>query len=333
MMKTAIEKIMVMERIRKEITKIDELAEDIRQNGLLNAVTVMPLEGGELRLLAGLRRIKAAQLLGWTEIEVNVVTPANAEEVLRIEISENVQREPFTFSEKVDFGKLLVEIETEKAKERMLAGKKCETHDPVDVRPQGNRKSRDVIGAKIGMSGRQYDRAKYVAENAPPEVIEQLDNGKCTIFEAYDELKAKEKAGVPIAIDVPTRGKHDSECKENPEAAHNEPTALPSPKSSVHASVTRSPRYNPYLSPQEEEALRKRREFDALPPEGKVAELQRQLKEERVRANGAESDLEREKELRQNDMYHYSGTIEMLKKKLAAAIARIEELEAKHESV
>jgi len=328
-MKAAIENIMVMERIRKEITKIDELAEDIKQNGLLNAVTVMAIEGGELRLLAGLRRIKAAQLLGWTEIEVNVVTPANAEEALCIEISENEQREPFTFSERDYFRKLLEEVETAKAKERMSLGGRggFEQGSPHGDTLQKGRVT-SIVAEKLGMKKTTYDRAKYIAANASPEVIEQLDKGERTIRGTYDELKAKEKAGVPTATGIPLNAEPEIDSKEEPRDKQKEQSVHPFPKSPAHAAVTRTPRYRPYPSAQEEEALRKRREFDALSPEGKIAELQRQLREERVRANGAESDLEREKKLRHNEMFHYTATINLLKNQLAAANARIMELEA-----
>ncbi|GHU51781.1 hypothetical protein AGMMS49975_06280 [Clostridia bacterium] len=43
--------------------------------------------------------------------------------MLKIEFSENEQREPFTYSEKMDYARLIEEIETAKAKERMLLGK------------------------------------------------------------------------------------------------------------------------------------------------------------------------------------------------------------------
>ena len=134
-MKIAIDRIKVMERIRKEITRIDELAEDIRQNGLINAITVMPLDGGEFQLLAGFRRMRAAQSLGWMEIEGHVVSPADAEAALRVEISENEQREPFTFTEKVYFGLLLEEIEAVKAKKRMSNGGKGGLKEGTVARP------------------------------------------------------------------------------------------------------------------------------------------------------------------------------------------------------
>ena len=108
---------------------------------------------------------------------------------LRIEISENEMREPFTFSENMDFAALFEEIEVAKAKERMLSGKKIEVDDPRAARPKGMNsksafsvgKSRDAIGEKIGMSGRTYERARYIQNNAPDEMISRLDNGETSI--------------------------------------------------------------------------------------------------------------------------------------------------------
>jgi len=196
-MKVGVTQIKVAARIRKQSLKIEELAADICKNGLLNPITVMPSAGDrspadmEYELLAGLRRLKAAQSLGWTELEVNVVNPKDAEAALNIEYSENVQREQFTFSEKMDYTRLIEEIERAKANERMLTGTKSD--DPVIARTQGRGKSRDAIGAKVGMSGSQYDRAKYITANVPPEVIEELDAGERSIYGTYKELREAEK--------------------------------------------------------------------------------------------------------------------------------------------
>ena len=123
-MKVEISRIIVAERIRKEIAKVDELAVDIGVNGLINPITVMDVSDGDYRLIAGLRRLRAAQSLGWTEIDVNVVSPADAEAELRMEISENEEREPFTYTEKMDFARLLEEIEKARALDRMSIGGK-----------------------------------------------------------------------------------------------------------------------------------------------------------------------------------------------------------------
>jgi len=63
-------------RIRKEITNIEELAESIWKHGLLNPIAVMRDAKGGFRLLAGFRRLEAAKFLAWDEISVNIATSA-----------------------------------------------------------------------------------------------------------------------------------------------------------------------------------------------------------------------------------------------------------------
>ena len=212
-----IEKIKVAERIRKQMTKVDELSADIKKNGLINPITVMEVDDGAgYQLLAGLRRLRAAQLLGWSQIESSVAKPKDAEAVLNIEYSENMQRETFTYSEKMDYARLITEIEKQKAQERkqagqilggVKAGKSRPQHNSFeDGRPQSYERkpqARDIIGKKIGMSGRQYYRANYIAEHAPPEIIDTLDRGERSINATYDELRAVRKDAMPKDVDIP----------------------------------------------------------------------------------------------------------------------------------
>ena len=381
-----IERIKVMERIRKEITKIDELAEDIAANGLLNPITVMLLGNEEYRLLAGLRRLKAVISRGLDEIDVSIVAPADAEAELRIEISENEQREPFTFSEQMDFARLLEEIEREKAKERLQAGqskggktagngrsKDESCSPPPRAESKSNKETRNIVAKKIGMGKTNYDCAKYIAENAPDEIIEELDKGKRKIRPTYDELKEKEKGGKskqlsePVesailpehdvvleteqsnevkAIDddkditVPDTTVPDAADKAPPSAkeqAYAKSPSLPTTSKSTKTKPLKEPPES-YMSEQDKEAMRKIREFSAMSPEEKITELQRQLKEERARAAGAESDLARLKELHNNEKLHNRANVNNLKmqidsldSELTTALARIKELEDKYE--
>lgn len=333
-MKAAIEKIMVMERIRKEITRIPELAADIEKNGLLNPVTVMPLDGGELRLLAGLRRVKAAQTLGWVEIEVNVVSPADAEAALRIEISENEQREQFTSAEKAYYGGLMREIEEAKALVRKsIGGKGGLSEDRTHGASLSQGRVRDIIGETLGMSGTQYERLEYIAQNAP-EKLPEIDRKERSIRGTYNDLRAKEKAEKPPAPNT---------------SAHKEPVSKRAPKTEslpenqaepaeekpliLSDDVTEEEQMK-YLSEKDKAAVRKLREFNALPPEGKIAELQRQLREERARAATAESELAMLRDRHSIDVDHKDSIIESLKRQnaelsdaLTVANARIAELE------
>jgi len=334
-MYAVIENIIVKERIRKELVHIPELAADIEKNGLLHPITVMEVNGGELRLLAGLRRIKAAQALGWVEIEVKVVAPADAEAALNIEISENEQREQFTYSEKMDYARIIEEIEKAKALERKSAGGKGGLNEDVDCGPhleQG--RSRDAIGAKIGMSGRQYDRAKYIADKATSDVIEQLDNGERTIRGTYDELRAKDNAMLPNCEDIAD----DEPMHETPRQVGNDIWLQSEKVAENLALLSKSHADDPFyqrLEAEAAEAARKREEYDSLTPEGKIEVLQHQIKELRSKEAEMQSDIDNLRERFKISVDHKDSIIEFLKQQnaklteaLEAANARIAELES-----
>ena len=362
-MMVQIAKIKITNRVRKEIAKIAELSEDIRANGLINPITVMSLTSGEheYQLLAGLRRLRATEMLGHNEIAVNIVTPADAEAMLRIEISENEQREPFTFSEQVDYGRMLEDIIKAKAQERMLSGKRSDDTDPVNHGAEGQGRSRDIIGSKIGMSGMQYDRAKYIAENAPPEVIEELDKGERSIRSVYDELKTKEKAAkatsvvieedeesivqedfhddsqddTSIPADTAVTVEADADVKPEPKPAKNSDKPKPSPPKSSTTSTSKPPsqeKINSLLSKADLEAIQRNNEFHAMSDAEKVEELERRLKKEGKRAAIAETELARLKDVHHNAVYHKDSIIKNLQARLDMAEARVAELEALHGS-
>ena len=270
-MKIEIGKIKVADRIRKQSTKINELAADIRQNGLLNPITVMPV-GGEHQLLAGLRRLQAAQLLGWTEIDVNVVPPKDAEAALRIEYSENEQREPFTLAEKVEYAALIEEIEKAKAKERMSQGGKGGVDKGCAPARNLTRNRTDAIASdKVGMKETSYRYARYVAEKAP-EMLERIDNGEIPLRAAYNELRAAEKAPAPPAPlppappAVPPKPPAPAPVAPPvPAPAHpviKPPVVAPKPKKASPPEPVREP-----MPPPEtplERAIRAERELDAM---------------------------------------------------------------------
>jgi len=70
-----------------EIGKI-KITKRIRELGLITPIAVMRLDGGEFHLLAGLRRIRAMEFNGETEIGAKVFPVSDAEEALRIEYSD-----------------------------------------------------------------------------------------------------------------------------------------------------------------------------------------------------------------------------------------------------
>lgn len=181
-----IEKIRVSDRIRKDFGDIEELARDINQNGLINPIVLTP----DYQLIAGERRLRAHQFLKRQQVDARIMEISDYEHQLRLEISENEHRKEFTFSERIEWAKRLEEVERIKAKERMAGGKEnFPEHEGGQVR--------DIVAEQAGFgSGKQYDKAKFIAENATPEIIQQLDAGLISTHKAYIETKNRLEAAL-----------------------------------------------------------------------------------------------------------------------------------------
>ena len=188
-MKLFISEIIVDGRIRKNPTHIKELIDDIKENGQIQPITVRIDDTGSYRLVAGFRRLTAMKVLGEQKIEAYVISEANEEKLLKMEISENEVRESFTRTERMEYIKRLEEIEKKKAKDRMLKGKA----DPTENSPRGG-ESRQKVADQIGISSNTIAREKKIIEHKDqidPEDFKDWDDGKLSTNKVYVELKEK----------------------------------------------------------------------------------------------------------------------------------------------
>ncbi|NTW13726.1 MAG: ParB/RepB/Spo0J family partition protein [Candidatus Moranbacteria bacterium] len=71
--------------------KLRELADSIREHGVIQALVVSPKPGGKYELIAGERRLQASKLAGLSKVPV-IVRDAEEQEKLELAIIENVQR-------------------------------------------------------------------------------------------------------------------------------------------------------------------------------------------------------------------------------------------------
>jgi len=78
-------------RTRMDDASLAELANSIREQGIMQPILVRPVEGGGFEIIAGERRWRAAQRAGLHEVPV-VVLDASDAEALELAIIENVQR-------------------------------------------------------------------------------------------------------------------------------------------------------------------------------------------------------------------------------------------------
>ena len=183
-----ITKVKTENRIRKDFGNIQELADDIKQNGLINPPVVIAEADGTFTLLAGERRLRAMKSLGYRQVEVRTWGSLTDEQKLNIEISENEVRKDFSKAERVEYARRLEKIESVKARERMSDGGKGKENFPT-------LQTRDVVAEKVGIgSGKQYEKEKYIVDNADtltPEDFADWDEGKLSTNKAY--LKIKEQ--------------------------------------------------------------------------------------------------------------------------------------------
>lgn len=75
-----------------DMEKLAELAESIKENGIIQPIIVTKTEGSDYELIAGERRLEAAKLAGLERVPV-VIRSVSKKEQLQLAIIENVQRE------------------------------------------------------------------------------------------------------------------------------------------------------------------------------------------------------------------------------------------------
>ncbi len=81
--------------------KLEELAQSIRNSGILQPIVARKLQNGSFEIIAGERRWRAAQLAGLHEVPVILKTLGDRE-TLEIAIVENIQREDLNPMEEAD---------------------------------------------------------------------------------------------------------------------------------------------------------------------------------------------------------------------------------------
>ena len=248
-----ISEVRVAERIRKDNGGLEELANDIREHGLINPITVMEQTEGGYVLIAGLRRLKAMELLGAKEIRATVMTALEADEMLMLEIAENEQRKEFTVSEKLAFAEKLKAVEAEKAKQRQIrkSSNFVVANRPPQTKHAETGKARDIVAQKAGFtSTTQMRRAQAVSESRP-DLMEQVDKGEKSISGAYSDMQRGTTGGEkPKTDDGVLAGLIQEKPVEVPEFDVYRPASEPAPgnvrtvKGADHEHLLENPIYS-----------------------------------------------------------------------------------------
>ena len=88
--------------------KLEELAESIREHGIIQPLTVRKLSSGYYQIIAGERRWRAARLAGLSEVPVNIIE-ADDRKAMELAMIENLQREDLNPMEEAEGYRALIE--------------------------------------------------------------------------------------------------------------------------------------------------------------------------------------------------------------------------------
>lgn len=148
-------------RFRRDLGDLEGLIESIGALGLLHPVVVD--RGG--RLVAGLRRLRACEALGWTSVPVTVVD-LDGRKSLRAEHDENAVRKDFLPSEAVAIARAMRETEQAAARDRQLAGLRRGQKSARAAKLAERGEARDRLAAAGDMSHGTLAKAEAVVAAA-----------------------------------------------------------------------------------------------------------------------------------------------------------------------
>jgi len=139
-------------------TDCTDLIESIEKTGWIKPILITRNN----TIISGHRRVEACKSLEIEEVDFEYA-PDDYIKQLELFVGENCYREKNTI-QKTREATVYLEIEKKKAYQRMI-----HSEEPVESFPQGGEsfdpgKARDIVGEKIGMSGRSLDKALKVVE-------------------------------------------------------------------------------------------------------------------------------------------------------------------------
>ena len=89
--------------------KLEELAESIREHGIIQPLTVRKLASGYYQIIAGERRWRAARLAGLSDVPVTIIE-ADDRKAMELAMIENLQREDLNPMEEAEAYRSLIEM-------------------------------------------------------------------------------------------------------------------------------------------------------------------------------------------------------------------------------
>lgn len=158
-----------------------EMAESVKQYGVLVPVLVRPKTDGGFEMVAGHRRKKASEMAGMESIPC-LVRELDDDQATIIMVDSNLQREHVSPSEKAFAYKMKLAAITRQGQRSDLTSRQV----------VGKLESADIVGREAGESGRQIQRYIRLTELIPP-ILEMVDDKEMAFGPAVEISYLAEK--------------------------------------------------------------------------------------------------------------------------------------------
>ncbi|MEG2395698.1 MAG: ParB/RepB/Spo0J family partition protein [Oscillospiraceae bacterium] len=156
-----------------EDNSLNELADSIRENGVIQPLLVRPMPDGSYRLVAGERRYRASRLAGLTEVPVTIRAMTDEEESV-FSLIENLQREDLNVIEEAQGLKTLI--------------------DTYGL-------TQEMAAEKVGKSRSSVTNALRLL-NLPTEISDLLRDGKISMGHSRALLSIEDEATMKSIADM-----------------------------------------------------------------------------------------------------------------------------------
>lgn len=193
---------------------LQELADSIKQNGIIQPITVRRRESGGFEIIAGERRWRAAQLAGLHEVPT-IIKNLSDRESLQIAIIENMQREDLDPIEEADgyqrlieeFKLTQIEVAEKVGKERSTVANSLRLLSlPADIREMVSQKQISVGHAKVllGVADKSKQSLlakKVIQKNLSVRALESETKEKAS-FEKQENTNQVESVSTQLAKEM-----------------------------------------------------------------------------------------------------------------------------------
>lgn len=163
--------------------KLQQLADSIKQHGILEPLLVRPFKEGEYELVAGERRYRAAKEVGLDEIPVTIRQLLDRE-ALQLALVENLQREDLNLIEETEGVLDLLSLTMDCGKNSILdALTQMATAQKKGIETSGN-VSRQIetitaiLESTIGITPESFRTSRLPLLNLPSDILDAIRQGK-----------------------------------------------------------------------------------------------------------------------------------------------------------